>query len=93
MQAKEKKMNFFFFLNTLGIQSPLEIRVFLNPSLLWEHAAQVRQAGTSVLSKELIWQTTQKTHVYHTPVAEKFQVPLHGLMQLCMQQSSLWEDL
>lgn len=47
---------FFFFLKALGSQgtvshlralTSLEIRVFLNPSLLQEHAAQVRHAAVS----------------------------------------------
>jgi len=66
-------------LKALGIQShlrpqtSLETRVFLNPSFLQEHAGQVRQAGVSVLSKELTWQmsqTTQKACAYPTPMAQ-----------------------
>lgn len=77
----------FFFLKPLGTQSTvshlraltgLEIRVFLIPSLLRECATRVRQAGISVLSKELVWQmsqTTRKGCVYPTPVAQQGPSP------------------
>lgn len=68
MQKKrEKKEN--FFLKALGIQSTVshlraltgvEIRVFLNATLLQEHSAWVRQAGISV---------------YHTPTAQQGPSP------------------
>lgn len=86
-ECRKKRKRGKFFLKVLGIQSTvshlrtltsLEIRVFLNPSLLQEHGAWVRQAGISVLSKELIWQmsqTTQKARVYLTSMAQQGPSP------------------